>query len=273
MFMSPRMLALAGVIVIAAVAPAAADQPHALVVTAPAGPPLVPSPVLEKPTPHVGFYTVHPRVGLSTYFSLSSSWPGTQTPLPVIAKVHAGGATCGSSPASDPGSVLGTATLTRENHHTVWKEWTPAAKGSYTVCTWLGDPIIARGTSPLIVAPQSAGVTRAGVLVSGLTSKAPLGAPRAVFPTAPAHVYARFALSGVGRGKLVTIEFRDTNGHVLLTRARSRGPALAWYGAQVSRDRLRARLGYWLASVRVGSTVLGRVHFLVPNYPSQAPKG
>src|SRR4051812_22210749 len=117
--MSLRMLALAGVIVTAAVAPAAADQP----------------------TPHVGFYTVHPRVGLSTYFSLTTSWPGTQKPLPVVAKVHSGGRPCGSTPAIDSGSVLGTATLSPANHHVVWKEWTPAVAGSYTVCTWLGDPI------------------------------------------------------------------------------------------------------------------------------------
>ena len=229
-------------------------------------PALVPPVAVEKPKPHVGFYTVHPRVGLSTYFSLSASWPGTRDPLGVVAKVHPGGAACGSTPASDSGSVLGTATLARVNHHAVWKEWTPAVAGYYTVCTWLGDPIIATGTSPLVIAPRSAGVTPAGSLVSALTSKVPLGVPRAIFPTAPAHVYARFALQGVTRGKLVTIEFRDTDGHVVLTRTRSRGRSLQWYGAEVSRDRLQQRLGYWLASVRVGRTLLGRVHFLIPNY-------
>lgn len=255
MFMAPRMLALAGVIVIAAVAPAAAaDQP-------------------DKPTPHVGFSSVHPRVGLSTYFSLTTSWPGTQKPLPVVAKVHSGGRPCASAPASDSGSVLGTATLSRENHHVVWKEWTPAVKGYHTVCTWLGDPVIARGSSPLEIEPRSAGVTPAGALVSALTSKLPLGAPRAVFPTTPAHVYARFALEGVARGKRVTIEFRDTNGHVVLTRARSAGPSLQWYTAVVSHARLQERLGYWLASVRVGTTLLGRVHFLIPNYRALARAG
>jgi hypothetical protein len=51
-------LAAIGVVLVAGTVPAWADLP--------------------PPTPHVGFYTVHPRVGLSTHFSLSASWPHTQ---------------------------------------------------------------------------------------------------------------------------------------------------------------------------------------------------
>ena len=47
------------------------------------------------------------------------------------------------------GRTLMSATLSRENHHTVWKNWTPTRAGSYVVCTWLGDPAIATGSSSL----------------------------------------------------------------------------------------------------------------------------
>jgi hypothetical protein len=79
-------------------------------------------------------------------------------------------------------------------------------------------------------------------------------------------VYARFALRGVQQGRRVTIEFRDTNGHVVLRRVRSSGPALTWFSAHVDHQRIAQRLGYWLVSVRVGGKTLGRVHFLVPAY-------
>jgi hypothetical protein len=92
------------------------------------------------PKPHVGFYVVHPRVGLSTYFSLSSSWAGTQTPVHVVAKLHASGETCGSDRASDTGKPFASGWLTRSDDHVVWKEWTPAAAGSYIVCTGWGTP-------------------------------------------------------------------------------------------------------------------------------------
>jgi hypothetical protein len=218
------------------------------------------------PKPHVGFYTVHPRVGLSTYFSLSASWPHTQRPLRVVAKVHPSGETCGPDPTRDTGTALASGWLTRADHHVVWKEWTPTSSGSYIVCTWLGNPAIATGESPLVVEPSTAGATPAGTLVAAVTSKTPSGPPRAVFPTAPAHVYARFAVRGVAPGRVVTIEFRDTDGHVVISHAQSHGRALRWYSADVSRARIKARLGYWLASVSVGGRTLGRIHFLVPAY-------
>ncbi len=259
MLKSARTAAVTGLVLSVLAVPASADTPLAQDRFASVPP----------TTPHVGFYTVHPRVGLSTYFSLSASWPHTQNPLHVVAKVHPAGVTCGTHPASDSGELLGTAWLTRANHHTVWKEWTPTASGSYTVCTWLGDPAIATGAGSLVVAPASVGATPVGTLVSAATSKTADGSPRAVFPTAPAHVYARFALRGVQQGQLVTIVFRDTNGRVVVSHARSRGAGLSWYSAAVSRARLHQRLGYWLATVRVGKSVLGSIHFLVPNYPGQ----
>ncbi len=239
-----------------------------IVIPARAAPPVPPLPVGATPptVPHVGFYTVHPRVGLSTYFSLSASWPHTQLPLRVVAKVHPVGETCGATPASDSGSVLASAWLSRDNHHTVWKEWTPATSGSFTVCTWLGDPAIATGTGSLVIEPRTDGVTAAGTLVAAKTGKTPFGPARAVFPTAPRRVYAHFALRGVPQGTPITIEFRDTNGRVVLTRVRSDGPRLTWYSAHIERKRLAARLGYWLVSVRVGAVTLGRIHFLIPNY-------
>jgi hypothetical protein len=114
-----------------------------------------PTVVAPPPTPHVGFYTVHPRVGLSTYYSLSASWPRTQAPLRVIAKVHPAGGTCAADPASDTGTAFGAAWLTRADHHTVWKEWTPAEPGSYVVCTWLGNPVIATNTNQVTVEPRN----------------------------------------------------------------------------------------------------------------------
>jgi hypothetical protein len=225
-----------------------------------------PTVVAPPPTPHVGFYTVHPRVGLSTYYSLSASWPRTQAPLRVIAKVHPAGGTCAADPASDTGTAFGAAWLTRADHHTVWKEWTPAEPGSYVVCTWLGNPVIATNTNQVTVEPASLGVKPVGTLVAAATSESPGGPPRTVFPTAPAHVYARFQLRGVKQGRRVTIEFRDTNGHVVLSRLPSKGPAPAWYQARIPRQRLAARLGYWLVSVRVGNQMLGRIHFLIPDY-------
>jgi hypothetical protein len=226
------------------------------------------------PQPHVGFYVVHPRVGLSTYFSLSSSWAGTQAPVHVVAKLHASGETCGSDPASDTGKPFASGWLTRSDHHVVWKEWTPATAGSYIVCTWLGDPALATGSDLLTVEPKEAGATPVGALVAALTSKTPTGPARAVFPTAPQRVYARFALRGVKRGALVTIVFRDTNGKSIVTHARSNGIALTWYGAQVTQERLQERLGYWSVSVRVGTRLLGRIHFLIPaSYPTIARGG
>jgi hypothetical protein len=226
------------------------------------------------PKPHVGFYVVHPRVGLSTYFSLSSSWAGTQAPVHVVARLHASGGTCGSDPASDSGTPFAEGWLTRSDHHVVWKEWTPAAAGSYIVCTWLGDPALATGSSLLTVEPEQAGVTPVGSLVAALTSKTPAGPARAVFPTAPRRVYARFALRGVKRGALVTIVFRDTNGKSRVTHARSSGRALSWYRARVTQERLQERLGYWSVSVRVGTRLLGQIHFLIPaSYPTIARGG
>lgn len=215
---------------------------------------------VPPPKPHVGFYVVHPRVGLSTYFSLSSAWAGTQAPVRVVAKIHPAGRTCGATARSDTGKIFGSALLERDNHHTVWKEWTPTTAGVYVVCTWLGDPALATGSTPLVVAP------RTGSLVAALASKTPTGPPRAVFPTAPQSVYARFALRGVKRGALVTIVFRDTNGKSVVTHMRSKGPALGWYTARVDHDRIMERLGYWLASVRVADKTLGSIHFLVPAY-------
>jgi hypothetical protein len=148
----------------------------------------------------------------------------------------------------------------------VWRDWTPKAAGSYVVCTWLGTPAIATGSTSLSVEPSWAGVKKRGSLVAAATSKTPNGPPRAVFPTAPRHVYARFALRGVKRGRHVVIEFRDTNGHVIRTNARSTGPALAWYTATLPGSRIAKRLGYWLVSVSVEGQTLGRIHFLVPNY-------
>jgi hypothetical protein len=226
------------------------------------------------PKPHVGFYVVHPRVGLSTYFSLSSSWAGTQAPLRVVARLHAAGETCGSDPASDTGKPFASGWLTRSDHHVIWKEWTPSVAGSYVVCTWLGDPALATGSTPLTIEPTLAGATAAGSLVTALTSKTPTGTARAVFPTAPHSVYARFALRGVKRGELVTISFRDTNGKSIVTHARSSGTALTWYSAHVTQERLQERLGYWSVSVRAGTTLLGQIHFLMPaNYPTIARGG
>src|SRR4051812_10067284 len=110
------------------------------------------------PKPHVGFYVVHPRVGLSTYFSLSSSWAGTQAPVRVVARLHAIGDPCGADSASDTGELFASGWLTRSDHHVVWKEWTPAVAGSYTVCTWLGDPALATASNRLVVEPSHAGV-------------------------------------------------------------------------------------------------------------------
>ena len=172
MLKSARTAAVTGLVLSVLAVPASADTPLAQDRFASVPP----------TTPHVGFYTVHPRVGLSTYFSLSASWPHTQNPLHVVAKVHPAGVTCGTHPASDSGELLGTAWLTRANHHTVWKEWTPTASGSYTVCTWLGDPAIATGAGSLVVAPASVGATPVGTLVSAATSKTADGSPRAVFP-------------------------------------------------------------------------------------------
>jgi hypothetical protein len=229
---------------------------------------------LPPPKPHVGFYVVHPRVGLSTYFSLSSSWAGTQAPVHVVARLHGSGEACGSDPASDTGKPFASGWLTRSDHHVVWKEWTPAAAGSYIVCTWLGEPALATGSSLLTVEPKQAGVTPVGSLVAALTSKTPAGPARAVFPTAPRSVYARFALRGVKRGALVTIVFRDTNGKSLVTHARSNGTALSWYSSQVEQERLQERLGYWSVSVRVGTRLLGQIHFLIPaSYPTIARGG
>jgi hypothetical protein len=76
-------------------------------------------------------------------------------------------------------------------------------------------------------------------------------------------VYARFALRGVQQGRRVTIEFRDTNGHVVLRRVRSSGPALTWFSAHVDQQRIAQRLGYGRQRSRQGKT-LGRVRFLVP---------
>jgi hypothetical protein len=236
--------------------------------------PAVADDAFPPPEPHVGFYVVHPRVGLSTYFSLSSSWAGTQAPVRVVARLHASGGTCGSDPASDTGKPFASGWLTRSDHHVVWKEWTPAAAGSYIVCTWLGDPVLATGSSRLTVEPKRAGVTPVGSLVAALTSKTPAGPARAVFPTAPRSVYARFALRGVKRGALVTIVFRDTNGKSLVTHARSSGRALSWYRTQVTGERLQERLGYWSVSVRVGTRLLGQIHFLIPaSYPTIARGG
>jgi hypothetical protein len=229
---------------------------------------------VPPPKPHVGFYVVHPRVGLSTYFSLSSSWAGTQAPVYVVARLHGSGESCGSDPASDTGKPFASGWLTRTDHHVVWKEWTPATAGSYIVCTWLGEPALATGSTLLTVEPKEAGVTPVGSLVAALTSKTPTGPARAVFPTAPRNVYARFALRGVKRGALFTIAFRDTNGKSLVTHARSNGPALSWYGAHVTQERLQERLGYWSVSVRVGKRLLGQIHFLIPaSYPTIARGG
>jgi hypothetical protein len=251
-----RIASLVALFALVVVIPAAADD------------------AFPPPKPHVGFYVVHPRVGLSTYFSLSSSWAGTQAPMRVVARVHASGETCGSDPASDTGKPFASGWLTRSDHHVVWKEWTPAAAGSYIVCTWLGDPALATGSSLLTVEPKQAGVTPVGSLVAALTSKTRAGPARAVFPTAPRSVYARFALRGVKRGALVTIAFRDTNGKSLVTHARSNGTALAWYSAHVTQERLQERLGYWSVSVRVGTRLLGQIHFLIPaSYPTIARGG
>jgi hypothetical protein len=192
-----------------------------------------------EPKPHVGFYTVHPRVGLSTYFSLSSSWAGTRAPLHVIAKIHPAGETCGTTAQSDTGAAFGSATLKRANHHTVWKEWTPTTAGSYIVCTWLGDPAIATGSSQLVVEPRSAGDTPVGSLVSAATSKTPMGPTRAVFPTAPRAVYARFALRGVKPGRVVSIEFRDTNGKVVVRHLHAKRSGLEWFSARVDHKAAR----------------------------------
>jgi hypothetical protein len=232
----------------------------AALLTFPGAAPALADDAVPPPKPHVGFYAVHPRVGLSTYFSLSSSYAGTQAPIRAVAKMHPAGETCGATPQSDTGAPLGTAVLRRDNHHTVWKEWTPTRAGSYIVCTWLGDPALATGSMPLVIAAR----TRS--LVAALTSKTPTGPARAVFPTAPRNVYARFALRDVKRGALITIVFRDTNGDSLVTHMRSKGPALGWYGAHVDRERIQRRLGYWLVSVRVGDNTLGSIHFLVPSY-------
>ena len=251
-----RVASLAALVVLVGALPAAAND------------------TFPPPKPHVGFYVVHPRVGLSTYYSLSSSWAGTQAPVRVVAKLHAGGETCAGDPASDSGTPFAFGWLTRSDHHVVWKEWTPAVAGSYVVCTWLGDPAIATGSNPLVVEPKQAGVTPVGVLVTALTSMTAAGPARAVYPTAPRRVYARFALRGVARGALVTIVFHDTNGKSVVTHARSRGKALTWYSAQVGQERLQERLGYWSVSVRVGTTELGQIHFLIPaSYPTIARGG
>jgi hypothetical protein len=242
----------------------------ALVIAAPASA----DDAFPPPRPHVGFYGIHPRVGLSTYFSLSSSWAGAQAPLRVIAKLHAGGEACGGDPASDAGEPFASGWLTRSDHHVVWKEWTPAAAGSYTVCTWLGDPPLATGSSLLTVEPNRAGATPVGALVAARTSKTPGGPARTVFPTAPRSVYARFALRGVKRGALVTIVFRDTDGTSVVSHARSNGTGLTWYTARVAQERLQERLGYWSVAVRVGSRLLGQIHFLIPaGYPTVARGG
>jgi hypothetical protein len=238
----PTLVLLAGVLTLGAAAPALADDAY------------------PPPKPHVGFYVIHPRVALSTYFSLSSSWAGTQAPIRVVAKIHPAGETCGADVQSDTGKIFSTASLERVNHHTVWKEWTPTTAGSFVVCTWLGDPARATGSTPLVVAP------RIGSLVAAMTSKTPNGPARAVFPTAPRNVYARFALRGVKRGVLITIVFRDTNGKSVVTHTRSKGPALAWYSTHIDHHRIEQRLGYWIVGVRVGGKTLGQIHFIVPSY-------
>lgn len=221
----------------------------------------------DLPAPHVGFSAIHPRVGLSTSFALSASWVPASRPEQMVAKVHPSGQRCGTDPAHDSGRIIGSSVLTAANGSVAWKDWTPAASGSYVVCTWLGRPVIAANAAPLTIDPRSAGVPPAGTLVDAATSVTPNGRPRAHFATAPRQVYARFALRGVQRGQRVTIEFRDTDGHVVLTRATSGGPELAWYTARVSRERLTERLGYWIASIRVGSHTLGSVHFVIPYRP------
>ena len=60
----------------------------------------------------------------------------------------------------------------------------------------------------------------------GLGDRTPDGPPRSFFLAAPSTVHARFAVRGVEPGQRVTIEFRDTNGKVVLTRARSHGRGL-----------------------------------------------
>ena len=113
MMRSVRLVAVTGAALAVIAMPARAGQP---VAPAPAGS------LYPPPRPHVGFYAIHPRVGLSTYFSLSASWPHTQKPLHVVAKLHPAGETCGATPASDTGAALSSAWLSRDNHHTVWKE-------------------------------------------------------------------------------------------------------------------------------------------------------
>lgn len=218
------------------------------------------------PKPHVGFYVIHPRVGLATYFSLSSAWAGTQAPLRAVAKIHPTGEICGATAAADTGTPLMSATLRRENHHTVWKNWDADPCRFVRRLHLARDPAIATGSSSLTVEGRAAGVTPVGSLIAAMTSKTPTGPARAVFPTAPRNVYARFALHGVKRGALITIAFRDTNGRSVVMHQRSRGPTMAWYTAHLSHDRIAKRLGYWLASVRVGDKTLGSIHFLVPSY-------
>jgi hypothetical protein len=219
----------------------------------------------DQPAPHVGFYAIHPRVGLSTYFALSDSWPNTTKPLQIVAKIHSPGQPCAATPTTDTGRIFATARLRKSPSDTVWQDWTPTTSGSYVVCTWLGDPVIATKAVPLVIEPKAAGVTPAGSIFAASTSTTPTGRPRAHFETPPDRVYARFALRGVKPGRRVTIEFRDTDHKVVLFRFRSKGPELTWYRASVSQARIAKRLGYWIASVRVGPSTLGRIHFLVPN--------
>lgn len=216
--------------------------------------------MFPPPKPRVGFYSVHPREGISTYYSLSTSWPGTQKPLRVIATIHRAGDACAAQAAGDTGIPLASAWLTRADHHVVWRDWKPTGSGAFTVCTWLGNPVIATGATPVFIEPTSRGVTPDGSLVDAATSKTPMGPARAVFPTPPRYVYARFAIRGLKPGRTVTIEFRDGHGRLKRTHRVATGPALAWY---TTRLRLANRPALWLVRVRAGNSMLGRIRFFV----------
>jgi hypothetical protein len=139
-------------------------------------------------------------------------------------------------------------------------------------------PEIARS---LLLLPRAGTLSRmkrtpivSGAALLALVIKTPDGPARTVFPTAPRSVYARFALRGVKRGALVTIVFRDTDGRSVVSHARSRGTRLTWYSARVAQERLQERLGYWSVAVRVGTRLLGQIHFLIPaGYPTVARGG
>src|SRR6478736_1021886 len=85
----------------------------------------------DQPAPHVGFYAIHPRVGLSTYFALSDSWPNTTKPLQIVAKIHSPGQPCAATPTTDTGRIFATARLRKSPSDTVWQDWTPTTSGSY----------------------------------------------------------------------------------------------------------------------------------------------